>query len=42
MSSHLPEAEKNTLRIGYMPLADSAPLILARERGFFRDQGAPI
>lgn len=34
--------EKTRLRIGFVPLCDSAPLVVARERGFFAEQGLEV
>lgn len=33
---------KDALKLGFVPLCDSAPLIIARERGFFAEQGVPV
>jgi len=30
------------LKIGFMPLCDSAPLVVAKERGFFAEQGLSV
>lgn len=38
----LPPAEKAQLRIGYMRLSDSAPLILAQEAGLYADHGLQV
>lgn len=35
-------SEKNTLRIGFIPLTDCAPLIVAQEEGFFTEQGLQV
>lgn len=37
-----PPAEKSRLRIGYMRLSDSAPLIVAREQGLYADHGLEV
>lgn len=37
-----PPAEKTRLRIGYMRLTDSAPLILAREQGLYAAHGLDV
>jgi nitrate/nitrite transport system substrate-binding protein len=34
--------EKRQLRIGFVPLADCAPLVLAKERGLFRRHGLEV
>ncbi|HVI50497.1 MAG TPA: CmpA/NrtA family ABC transporter substrate-binding protein [Candidatus Sulfotelmatobacter sp.] len=34
--------ERNALKIGFIPLCDSAPLIVAKERGFFAEQGLSV
>lgn len=34
--------ESTTLKIGFLPLTDAAPLIVARERGFFAEQGLSV
>jgi nitrate/nitrite transport system substrate-binding protein len=34
--------EKPSLRLGYIPLADAAPLIVALERGYFRAEGLDV
>ncbi len=39
---HLPPAEQHRLTLGYMRLTDSAPLIVARERGLFDDYGLDV
>jgi len=39
---HLPLAEKQNLKLGYMQLTDSAPLILARELGLFEELGLSV
>jgi nitrate/nitrite transport system substrate-binding protein len=36
------DLEKSTLRLGFVPLLDAAPLILAKERGFFRRHGLDV
>ncbi len=38
----LPPAEKSELQLGYMRLTDSAPLIVAKELGFFEQQGIDV
>lgn len=38
----LPAAEKPRLLLGFMRLADAAPLVIARERGFFEDLGLDV
>lgn len=35
-------AESARLRLGFVPLTDCAPLVIARERGFFRDEGLDV
>ncbi|MBY4678475.1 CmpA/NrtA family ABC transporter substrate-binding protein [Marinobacterium arenosum] len=37
-----PMLETTTLKLGFLPLLDSAPLIIARERGFFADEGLDV
>lgn len=39
---NLPPAELTTLNIGYMRLSDSAPLIVAKELGFYEDVGLQV
>jgi two-component system, oxyanion-binding sensor len=39
---NIPPAEKTALRVGYMRLSDSAPLILAQEEGFYADEGLEV
>lgn len=34
--------EKTTLRLGYIPLTDCLPLVVAQERGFFAEQGLNV
>lgn len=34
--------EKRTLRLGYMPLTDALPLLVAAEQGFFADAGLEV
>lgn len=34
--------EKNRLRLGIVPLCDCAPIVVARERGFFAEQGLDV
>ncbi len=34
--------EKTELKIGFMPLTDCAPLVVAREKGFFAEQGLDV
>jgi len=34
--------EKNRLRLGIVPLADSAPVVVAKERGFFAEAGLEV
>jgi two-component system, oxyanion-binding sensor len=40
MSAH--QLEKSALRLGLMPLVDAAPLIIARDRGFFAHHGLAV
>ncbi len=35
-------ASIDTLRLGYVPLTDAAPLLIAQEKGFFRRQGLAV
>ena len=37
-----PPVEKHTLVVGAVPVADSAALYIAQQRGFFRDQGLNV
>lgn len=37
-----PVAEKTTVNIGYLPLTDSAPLVVAQELGFFNNLGLNV
>jgi nitrate/nitrite transport system ATP-binding protein len=39
MAPQIKKVEKTTVNIGYIPLADAAPLIIAKERGFFAKHG---
>lgn len=34
--------EKTTLRLGFVPLIDAAPLVVAKERGYFRRHGLDV
>jgi nitrate/nitrite transport system ATP-binding protein len=34
--------EKTTLNIGFVPLVDCAPLVIAKEKGFFKAQGLDV
>ncbi|HLP87089.1 MAG TPA: nitrate ABC transporter ATP-binding protein [Nostocaceae cyanobacterium] len=34
--------EKTTLELGFVPLTDAAPLIIAKEKGFFAEQGLDV
>jgi nitrate/nitrite transport system ATP-binding protein len=34
--------EKTTLDIGFIPLVDCAPLVVAKEKGFFKEQGLEV
>ena len=34
--------ESTTLRLGYMPLTDCLPLVVAKEQGFFAQQGLTV
>jgi nitrate/nitrite transport system ATP-binding protein len=34
--------EKTTLNIGFIPLVDCAPLVIAKEKGFFKAQGLDV
>jgi nitrate/nitrite transport system ATP-binding protein len=38
-SNHRPGVEKVNLDIGFLPLTDAAPLIIAKEKGFFAQYG---
>ncbi|MFZ2209085.1 MAG: ABC transporter substrate-binding protein, partial [Porticoccaceae bacterium] len=38
----LPLAEKTRLHVGFMRLTDAAPLVIARERGFFEEFGLDV
>lgn len=38
----LPPAERSDLKLGYMRLSDSAPIILAQELGLYRDYGLNV
>lgn len=37
-----PGAQLERVRLGFVPLTDCAPLVIARERGFFRDEGLDV
>lgn len=41
-SVQIPPAEKPHLRLGYMRLTDSAPLILAQQQGLYAEQGLEV
>ena len=41
-TARLPDAEKTRLLLGFMRLTDAAPLVIARERGFFEDFGLDV
>ncbi len=34
--------EKNTLKLGFIKLTDCAPLVIAKEKGFFADEGLQV
>jgi nitrate/nitrite transport system substrate-binding protein len=34
--------EKNTLKIGFIKLTDCAPIVIAKEKGFFEDEGLQV
>ncbi len=36
------QLEKQKLKLGYIPLSDCAPLIVAKEKGFFEEQGLDV
>jgi nitrate/nitrite transport system substrate-binding protein len=36
------DLEKTHLKLGFVPLCDAAPLLVARERGFFAEQGLDV
>lgn len=36
------QLEKSVLRLGFVPLLDAAPLVIAKERGFFRRHGLDV
>jgi two-component system, oxyanion-binding sensor len=36
------DLEKTSLRLGFVPLLDAAPLVIAKERGFFRRHGLDV
>lgn len=42
MNKRLPVAEKRDLKVGYMKLTDSAPLVLASENGLFARYGLEV
>jgi nitrate/nitrite transport system substrate-binding protein len=42
LPSTFPTAEKRALTIGFIPLLDSAPVIVAKEFGFFDDMGLDV
>ena len=37
-----PSPEQTHVCLGFLPLTDCAPLVIARERGFFRDEGLEV
>jgi nitrate/nitrite transport system ATP-binding protein len=39
MAPQIKKIERNTIDIGYLPLSDCAPLIVAKEKGFFAKHG---
>lgn len=38
----MPSANKTQLQLGFVPLTDSAPLVMAKELGFFRAEGLEV
>jgi nitrate/nitrite transport system substrate-binding protein len=36
------ELEKNTVKLGFIKLTDCAPLVIAKEKGFFSDEGLQV
>lgn len=34
--------EKDTLKLGFIKLTDCAPLVIAKEKGFFEDEGLQV
>jgi nitrate/nitrite transport system substrate-binding protein len=41
-TSQKPNLEKNQVKIGIVPLADAAPLIIAKDKGFFTNKGLQV
>ena len=41
-SPKLAEPEKSKLTLGFLPLMDCAPLVIAREKGFFKEMGLEV
>lgn len=41
-SPHLDAPEKTALTLGFLPLMDCAPLVIAKEKGFFNDVGLDV
>ena len=37
-----PSKTEKVLRVGFVPLIDAAPLIVAREMGFFEEEGLTV
>jgi nitrate/nitrite transport system substrate-binding protein len=42
MTEHTPALEKPSLTLGYMPLTDSLPLLVAQDRGLFQAHGLDV
>lgn len=40
--AHAPSTARFAIRLGFVPLLDSAPLIIAQEKGFFEKQGVSV
>ena len=41
-AAHAQPLEKSALKLGFIKLTDCAPLVIAKEKGFFRDEGLSV
>jgi NitT/TauT family transport system substrate-binding protein len=41
-NSSFPRETQETLRIGYLPITDATPLLIAHARGYFKDEGLVV
>jgi len=42
LSAEQLDVEKDTLKFGFIKLTDCAPLVIAKEKGFFSDEGLTV